>query len=89
MGLFEYKFDKEYSHIRLEFNYLAMQYAYYYAEIDETGMCIGVQDRTDQEISEFMIPIPVYDEEYIFKYYIDGNWYEDAEGTIPWQSSLI
>lgn len=65
-------------------------YAYYYAEIDlETGECIGVQDRTDQENLPNMIPIPVYDEEYIFKYYINGNWYEDAEGTIPWQSSLI
>ena len=34
MGLFEYKFDKEYSHIRLEFNYDTMQYAYYYAEVE-------------------------------------------------------
>lgn len=34
MGLFEYKFDKEYSHIRLEFNYDTMQYVYYYAEVE-------------------------------------------------------
>lgn len=69
---------------------MAQQYAYYYAEIDlETGECLGVQDCSDQENSPNMIPIPVYDEEYIFKFYINGNWYEDAEGTIPWQSSLI
>lgn len=69
---------------------MAQQYAYYYAEIDlTTGMCIGVHDCTDEETYEAYIPIPVYDEEYCFKYYINGNWYEDAAGTIPWQSSLI
>lgn len=69
---------------------MAQQYAYQFAEIDlATGMCIGVHDCTDNETDPSYIPIPVYDEEYLFKYYINGNWYEDAEGTIPWQSSLI
>ena len=70
---------------------MALNYAYYYAQIDlETGMCIGVQDTTvDCSGSPDMIPIPVYDLEYMLKYYIDGNWYEDAEGTIPWTSSLL
>ena len=36
-----------------------------------------------------LVAIPVYDEEYLFKYYINGNWYEDEAGTIPWSSSLI
>lgn len=68
---------------------MSQQYYYCYAEIDlETGMCIGVQSGTDEQDADFLIRIPVYDEEYIFKYYINGNWYEDAEGTIPWTSSL-
>lgn len=69
---------------------MAVNYAYNFAEIDpETGMCTGVITSTNDQGSDVMIPIPVYDEEYLFKYYIDGNWYEDAEGTIPWTSSLI
>lgn len=67
------------------------RYAYNYARIDlETRQCLGVQTTTvDCSGSPDMIPIPVYDENYLFKYYIDGNWYEDADGTIPWQSALI
>lgn len=69
---------------------MALNYAYNYAQIDlVTGMCIGVITSTDVHIGEDMIEIPVYDEEYCFKYYINGNWYEDAEGTIPWTSSLL
>lgn len=69
---------------------MSVQYYYNYAEIDlTTGMCIGVITSTSEKTSPAMIPIPVYDEEYCFKYYIDGNWYEDAEGTIPWTSSLL
>lgn len=73
---------------------MSMNYAYNYAEIDPaTNMCIGVQSRSLQipadELRDNWVEIPVNDQEYIFKYYIDGNWYEDAEGTIPWQSSLI
>lgn len=68
---------------------------YSYAEIDpDSKMCIGVQttsgafDLTNPAFAN-LIEIPVYDEEYIFKFYIDGNWYEDPEGTIPWTSSLL
>lgn len=69
----------------------ARRYAYNYAQIDlTTHMCIGVITTTlNREGEEDMIEIPVYDENYLMKYYIDGNWYEDAAGTIPWQSSLI
>lgn len=67
--------------------------AYNYAEIEiDTGLCIGVQTTSMQlnlERYPDFVEIPVYDEEYVDKYYIDGNWYEDAEGTIPWTSSLI
>lgn len=70
---------------------MAVLLAYHWAQIDpETNMCIGVLSTTasDQADSNF-VSIPVYDEEYLLKYYINGNWYEDAEGTIPWTSSLI
>ena len=69
---------------------MAEQYYYNYAQIDlATGMCIGVVSGTYEDNAEDMIPIPVYDEEYCFKYYINGAWYEDAAGTIPWTSSLL
>lgn len=70
--------------------------AYNYAEIDDTtGMCIGVMTSSDPNVAgptsvgTTYITIPVDDQEYIFKYYINGSWYEDAEGTIPWTSSLL
>lgn len=66
---------------------------YFYAEIDPVdNMCIGLlRSASTPENSDNpnFVHIPVYDEDYLFKYYIDGAWYEDAEGTIPWQSSLI
>lgn len=70
---------------------MAVNYYYNYAEIDwETGMCIGVHSTTYESTeNERWVEIPVFDEEYCFKYYINGNWYEDADGTIPWTSSLI
>ena len=70
---------------------MAINYAYNYAEIDPvTNMCISVQTTTATgTLAENWIEIPVYDEEYLFKYYIDGAWYEDAEGTIPWTSALL
>lgn len=70
---------------------MAVNYAYNYAEIDpETRMCIGVMSTTaEQTETDTLIAIPVNDQEYCFKYYINGEWYEDAEGTIPWTSSLL
>lgn len=71
---------------------MAVNYAYNFAQIDpETNMCIGIQTTTnpDHGNEPNMVIIPVYDEEYLFKYYINGNWYEDPEGTIPWTSSLL
>lgn len=75
---------------------MALNYAYAYAEIDNaTGLCIGMMTSSSPDdagpTSEgtTWISVPVYDDEYFLKYYIDGNWYEDAEGTIPWQSSLL
>ena len=74
---------------------MAINYAYAYAEIeDATGMCLGVVDSSDPDMTgstgsgTTYIRIPVADSDYLFKYYINGEWYEDAEGTIPWASSL-
>lgn len=72
---------------------MSMTYAYNYAEIDpETNMCIGMQSTSmELDLTQYpeLVEIPVNDPEYCFKYYINGNWYEDAEGTIPWTSSLL
>ena len=69
---------------------MAVNYAYNYAQIDpSTNMCIQVTSMSGPSSLPDFIEIPVYDEEYLFKYYIDGNWYEDAAGTIPWTSSLL
>lgn len=69
---------------------MAVNYAYNYAEIDlSTGMCIGVHSMTGPSDADFLVEIPVLDTEYLLKYYINGSWYEDAAGTIPWTSSLI
>lgn len=75
---------------------MAVTYAYNYAEIDDaTGMCIGIVSSSDPDEAgstnngTTFVPIPVYDGDYLFKYYINGSWYEDAAGTIPWTSSLL
>lgn len=74
---------------------MAQQFYYSYAEIDpSTNMCIGVASSTaaytEEELAQYnYVAIPVYDEEYCFKYYINGNWYVDAAGTTPWTSSLL
>lgn len=68
------------------------EYAYNYAQIDlTTGQCWGVCTQTDESTQPDMIPIPVDDPNYFLKYYnqANGQWYEDAAFTIPWQSSLI
>ena len=66
---------------------------YFYAEIDpRDNMCVGLlrsaSPPEDADNPNF-VHIPVYDEEYVFKYYINGAWYEDEAGTIPWTSSLL
>lgn len=68
---------------------MAMNYANAYAYVDpNTNRCRGVVT-SDGTLDAPYVLIPVYDVEYFGKYYINGNWYEDAEGTIPWTSSLL
>ena len=70
---------------------MAINYAYNFAEIDDaTNMCIGVLTTSNPNYAgpsgsgTTFVAIPTDDDGYIFKYYIDGAWYEDAEGTIPY-----
>ena len=70
---------------------MAVNYAYAYAEIDDaTHMCIGVVDTSDPNFAgpttygTTYVVIPDYNEDYIFRYYIGGNWYEDDAGTVPY-----
>lgn len=70
---------------------MALNYAYNYAMIDPaTNMCIEFKSCTyEDDETPNLVQVPVNDPEYIGKYYINGNWYEDAEGTIPWTSALL
>ena len=69
---------------------MAVNHQYNYAHIDtDTGLCVGVRTMTYKVDNPVLIPIQVYDEECIDKYYLNGNWYEDAAGTLPRQSSLL
>lgn len=62
--------------------------AYWYAIIDtRTGECIGIETSTDlvtEADDPSYIRIDGYIPDYEGKYYLNGTWYEDAAGTIPW-----
>lgn len=72
---------------------MSQNFAYNYAFVDpETNMCVefASQSAPMGEVPGIIIvEVPVNDPEYVCKYYIDGNWYEDAAGTIPWTSALL
>ena len=64
---------------------MAIQYAYNYAVIDETGYCYEIfSSSRSHEGEEYHISIPELHDDYLEKYYINGAWYYDAEGTQPW-----
>ena len=61
----------------------------WYAIIDvNTGECIRIETQMGEPISPEEAPdyvlIPGNIPEYEGKYYLNGAWYEDAAGTIPW-----
>ena len=67
-----------------------IDYDYVYAYVDSnTNICLGLFVGTTRLNDEKFVEISVYDKEYSEKYYINGAWYEDAAGTIPWTSSLV
>ena len=73
---------------------MAINYAYNFAEIDPTtNMCIGVMSTSDASNANNpnFVEIPVYDEDYVMKYY---NWdnakfYYDAAYTQEYISPLL
>ena len=70
---------------------MSLNYAYNYAYIDpDTNMCVEFfsQNVRPTDMTN-LVEVPVNDPEYIMKYYINGAWYEDSEGTIPWTSALL
>lgn len=60
----------------------------FYAKIlVSTRKCVGVFTSTDEQVnSRFFeyVEIDGLNYSYQDKYYIDGAWYEDSAGTIPW-----
>ena len=77
---------------------MAVNYAYAYALINlTTGKCFQVDDSTNYFIDRQYIPIPTYNENYLWKYYypipesvssfddFQGEWYVDAAHTIKWE----
>lgn len=64
-----------------------MRITYYYAVIDETGWCYQVcsTSRNYNGRPEY-IAIPMYNEDYIEKYYNveDGKWYLEESFTTEW-----
>lgn len=65
---------------------MSEQLQYIYAQIDLTdNMCVGVETTTiNHSHNPSYVEIDSLNEDYLFKYYINGAWYEDAAGTIPW-----
>lgn len=64
---------------------MSMNLQYNYAHIDPvTGIC------TSSITTSYVINHPEWVligpnlSDYLDKYYLNGSWYEDAEGTIPW-----
>jgi hypothetical protein len=69
---------------------MATNYAYNFAEIDNTtGMCVGVMTTSDPSTEgptgcgTTYVPIPYDDDNYLLKYYDfnTGKWFYDAEMT--------
>lgn len=72
------------------------RYAYKYARILNTGMCVEVRDTTDYILDPLYIPIEDDTLPYFLKYYypipasvtsfddFQGKWYLDAEHTQEW-----
>ncbi len=47
---------------------------YYYAQINESGVCTGVLDTHAEIVSDLMIPIASCDASYIGRIYSGGAW---------------
>lgn len=54
---------------------------YYYAQINNLGICFSVLETFAEIIDNDMIPIPAYDESYLGKQWTGTSW-EDAPQPI-------
>lgn len=61
---------------RLQYNYAGI--------LVDTGECVTCATYSYEINHPAYIAVPRASDDYIGKYYHDGNWYEDAEFTIPW-----
>ena len=61
-----------------EENKATIEKAYYYAEINEDNVCVGIASSTTEpdKAPTNWVEIPNYDASYITKIYIDGVWEE-------------
>lgn len=61
---------------------------FFYAKIKRTTReCLDVFTSSEVEADNIFYEFVRLDEfnfDYMGKYYINGAWYEDANGTIPW-----
>lgn len=58
---------------------------YNYAHIDPaTNKCITCITTSYVINHPEWVEVPVVRDDYVGKYYLNGEWYEDAAGTIPW-----
>ena len=69
-------------------NEMQPRLTYIYAQIMvSTRRCVAVSTTTIQKengsLFEYVL-LDKLDNSYMGKYYINGAWYEDAAGTIPW-----
>jgi len=63
----------------------AVDYPFRYAEIDGIGRCTGLLCATTERAANTnLIPVSMDYRDYIGKYHIGGNWYEDQAGAVPW-----
>lgn len=63
-----------------------LQYIYAQVQIS-TRKCVAVFTSTNAKTNDNYfeyVPLESYNLSYRNKYYINGSWYEDAAGTIPW-----
>lgn len=54
---------------------------FYYAQINEEGLCIGVSGLASKVEHEMMIPIDYYDNDLLWRKYKNGRW--SLEKFIP------
>lgn len=59
---------------------------YFYAQLNENNICIGVSQLSGEVDAPNMVRIPSFDPDYIWRKYEDGQWTEEKfepETTAP------